>query len=152
VNAPRHPQTLILGIPCDVGTQANQLRRHSPEDLRRLALSLIHDSVGTSHGGGHYRRLQHGPKASNSNSIGASRSRDEVQSRGRRLLLRLRRIGTRCHIHVPNVLGRTSRHASHRRTTGEVYSPRHGAGSRRIPTMATRASPPEVPIPWDSRG
>jgi hypothetical protein len=149
---PTAPQTLILGIPCEAGTQANQSRRHSPEDLRRLALPLICGGVGTSHGGGHYRRLQHGPKASNSNSIGASRSRDEVQSRGRRLLLRLRRTGTRRHIHVPNVLGRTSGHASHRRTGGEMYNPCHGAGSRRILTMATRASPPEVPIPWDSRG
>jgi hypothetical protein len=42
---PTAPQTLILGIPCDAGTHANQSRRHSPEDLRRLALPLIRGGV-----------------------------------------------------------------------------------------------------------
>jgi hypothetical protein len=45
-----------------------------------------------------------------------------------------------CHIHVLNVLGRTSGPTSHRRTGGDVPRPRHGAASRRIPTMDCHSS------------
>jgi hypothetical protein len=91
-NAQDPPRTGTL-VPI-TGSRSHS-QRSSPTSPSTLSSQLCTRRRRNRPCGGHCRRLQHGLKASNTNRIGASRSRDEGQSRGRGLLLRLRRIGTR---------------------------------------------------------